>query len=145
MRPTPEYKLFILPKFTNLPNSKILSLLQTLKEKDNFPVLHYAGRTRSIIGACTLLAAGYSARFYVFKGGTQAWELSWETWETSAKRVVRQLAENHVQINELVKRWGIKINTVDIEELSETLDQKKITYFLMFQMTKQNQYPHLTL
>ncbi len=125
VRPTSEYKLFTLPNSINLPNSNLLSLLLNLQEKDDFPVLHCAGRTRSIIGACTLMAAGYPSRFCVFKGGTQAWELSGKTRETNANRVMVPRAENLSQIKGLVKRWGIKISTVEKEKISERVNQKK--------------------
>ena len=75
VRPTAEYRQFTIPGSQSLPNSLLLANMDALKSSGQTALLHCAGRTRSIIGACTLKAAGYGGPFAIFKGGTQAWQL----------------------------------------------------------------------
>jgi len=75
VRPTAEYSQFTIPGSQSLPNSLLLANLDALKQSGQCALLHCAGRTRSIIGASTLKAAGYTGPFVIFKGGTQAWQL----------------------------------------------------------------------
>ncbi|MEC8130874.1 MAG: rhodanese-like domain-containing protein, partial [Pseudomonadota bacterium] len=75
VRPTAEYREFTIPASQSLPNSLLLANMDALKDTGRTALLHCAGRTRSIIGACTLKAAGYDGPFAIFRGGTQAWQL----------------------------------------------------------------------
>ena len=59
VRPTAEYQQFTIPSSQSLPNSLMLGNMEALKATGEMALLHCAGRTRSIIGACTLKAAGY--------------------------------------------------------------------------------------
>ena len=87
VRPTAEYRQFTIPASRSLPNSLLLANLAALKRLGGTALLHCAGRTRSIIGACTLKAAGYDGDFAVFRGGTQAWQLAGYEREHDASRL----------------------------------------------------------
>ena len=87
VRPTAEYQRFTLPGSQSLPNSLLLANLAELKASNKTALLHCAGRTRSIIGACTLKAAGYDGPFAIFRGGTQSWQLEGHTREHGANRL----------------------------------------------------------
>ena len=87
VRPTAEYQDFTLPKSQSLPNSLLLANVQALKDTGKMSLLHCAGRTRSIIGAFTLMASGYDGPFAVFRGGTQAWQLDGYEREHDANRL----------------------------------------------------------
>ena len=68
VRPAGEYNRFTLPSSINLPNSLLLANMERLNNHADMVLLHCAGRTRSIIGAHTIKAAGYSGNFGIFRG-----------------------------------------------------------------------------
>ena len=88
VRPAGEYSRFTLPSSINLPNSLLLANMELLNNHADMVLLHCAGRTRSIIGAHTIKAAGYSGNFGIIRGGTQAWELDGFTREHGASRTM---------------------------------------------------------
>ena len=70
VRPAGEYNRFTLPSSINLPNSLLLANMERLNNHADMVLLHCAGRTRSIIGAHTIKAAGYRGNFGIFRGYT---------------------------------------------------------------------------
>ena len=87
VRPTAEYAQFTIPGSQSLPNSLVLANMAALRDTGKIALLHCAGRTRSIIGACTLKAADYDGPFAIFKGGTQSWQLDGHEREHGADRL----------------------------------------------------------
>ncbi|MEC7237135.1 MAG: rhodanese-like domain-containing protein [Pseudomonadota bacterium] len=107
VRPTAEYSQFTIPTSQSLPNSLLLANLTALRSTGKTALLHCAGRTRSIIGACTLKAAGYNGPFAVFRGGTQAWQLAGYDREHNADR--RFATEDHGtdDVRSFLEKWRI--------------------------------------
>jgi len=114
VRPTAEYHQFTIPTSTSLPNSLLLANLANLKQTGQKALLHCAGRTRSIIGACTLKAAGYDGDYAVFRGGTQAWQLAGLTREHGADRHLARDGENGEEVSRFLARW--QLETQDIPD-----------------------------
>ena len=110
VRPTAEYQLFTLPNSQSLPNSLLLANADALRSSGRMALLHCAGRTRSIIGACTLRAAGYDGPYAVFRGGTQAWQLDGHTREHNAARLFATDHENSATIESFMQRWHISFS-----------------------------------
>lgn len=118
VRPTTEYQNFTIPTSQSLPNSMLLANIQTLRDTERMSLLHCAGRTRSIIGAFTLIASGYDGPFAVFKGGTQAWELDGHEREHNANRLFASHNESSDAVGSFLYRWQIKSERVQTNELA---------------------------
>ena len=107
VRPTAEYNAFTIPGSQSLPNSLLLANLAALQDTGQMALLHCAGRTRSIIGACTLKAAGYQGPFAIFRGGTQAWQLDGLEREFDASRVFATETGDASATRAFLDRWNI--------------------------------------
>lgn len=113
VRPTAEYSQFTIPHSRSLPNSMLLDNMEALKQTEAMALLHCAGRTRSIIGACTLKAAGYNGSYAIFKGGTQAWQLDGLEREFNATRLFAKESDDKQPVMDFLNRWSIKYQTLD--------------------------------
>ncbi|MEM7259421.1 MAG: rhodanese-like domain-containing protein, partial [Pseudomonadota bacterium] len=123
VRPTAEYAQFTIPRSQSLPNSLLLANMQALKATQGLALLHCAGRTRSIIGACTLKAAGYEGAFAIFKGGTQAWQLDGLEREFNADRLFATESSNPTSAMEFLRQWKIDLIKLNNHELHEFINQ----------------------
>ena len=113
VRPTAEYSQFTIPDSQSLPNSLLLANMLALQQSGKTALLHCAGRTRSIIGACTLKAAGYNGPFAIFKGGTQAWQLDGLEREFNATRLFAKESNDSEPVKDLLGKWNINYKQVD--------------------------------
>ncbi len=118
VRPTAEYTQFTIPGSKSLPNSLLLANMGQLKQSGELALLHCAGRTRSIIGACTLKAAGYDGPFAIFKGGTQAWQLDGLEREFNARRLAATETDNVAPARDFLNKWRIQYDAVDNKDLN---------------------------
>ena len=125
VRPTAEYQDFTLPKSQSLPNSLLLANVQALKDTGKMSLLHCAGRTRSIIGAFTLMASGYDGPFAVFRGGTQAWQLDGYEREHDANRLFAADHEASDAVAGFLRRWQIPATRVTSDGLGAFVDDHK--------------------
>ena len=114
VRPTAEYAQFTIPGSQSLPNSLLLTNMEALQDTGKCALLHCAGRTRSIIGACTLKAAGYQGPFVIFKGGTQAWQLDGLEREFNANRIFATESANSKPARRFLDTWKIAHTQVDL-------------------------------
>jgi len=119
VRPTAEYQLFTLPNSQSLPNSLLLANADALRNSGKMALLHCAGRTRSIIGACTLKAAGYDGPYAVFRGGTQAWQLDGHTREHNAARLFASDHEDSATAERFMQRWHISFSRLTPAHLAD--------------------------
>jgi rhodanese-related sulfurtransferase len=76
-RPPNEYRKMTVPGARSGPNGELLHRLSVAVPEKNDPiVLTCAGRTRGLIGAIGLKAAGVSNPVYALENGTQGWALA---------------------------------------------------------------------
>ncbi|OZC55479.1 hypothetical protein CH267_12935 [Rhodococcus sp. 06-621-2] len=76
-RPESEFRHHSLPGAIPIPGAELAYRgPEVIRSPDTVVVVHCAGRTRSILGAQTLIDAGIPNRVVSLAGGTQAWELS---------------------------------------------------------------------
>ncbi|CAH1655559.1 Rhodanese-related sulfurtransferase [Chelatococcus asaccharovorans] len=76
-RTWPEHQGVSIPGSISVPNGELLLRLPDLvKDPQTTVVVTCAGRTRSIIGAQTLINAGVENPVYALRGGTQAWRMA---------------------------------------------------------------------
>lgn len=76
-RPQAEFRKMNIPTAICCPNGELAYRVRSLVPDDRTPiVINCAGRTRSIIGAQTLLNLGIPNPVYALENGTQGWYLS---------------------------------------------------------------------
>ncbi|MGZ5123448.1 MAG: rhodanese-like domain-containing protein, partial [Burkholderiales bacterium] len=76
-RPLSEYKRVSIPGGIDCPGAELAYRVHDLvKSDDTLIVVNCAGRTRSIIGAQSLLNAGIPNRVVALKNGTMGWHLA---------------------------------------------------------------------
>ena len=76
-RPLSEFKKMNIPTATCCPNGELAYRIKGLSQDDSTPiVINCAGRTRSIIGAQTLIHLGLPNPIYALENGTQGWYLN---------------------------------------------------------------------
>ena len=124
VRPAGEYNRFTLPSSVNLPNSLLLANMEQLGHNADMVLLHCAGRTRSIIGAHTIKAAGYRGDFGIFRGGTQAWEIDGFTREHGANRTIGENIESAESVANFLKQWQIPSTQIQPTEISAFIETK---------------------
>lgn len=75
-RPVAEFHKMNIPTATCCPNGELAYRVHSLVPDDSTPiVINCAGRTRSIIGAQTLINLGLANPIYALENGTQGWYL----------------------------------------------------------------------
>ncbi|MGE0733195.1 MAG: rhodanese-like domain-containing protein [Alphaproteobacteria bacterium] len=76
-RPYPEYRRMSIPGGIDAPGAELVYRVHDLvPEPDTLVVVNCAGRTRSIIGAQSLINAGIPNKVVALKDGTMGWELA---------------------------------------------------------------------
>ncbi|MBL7491040.1 thiosulfate sulfurtransferase [Frankia sp. AgB1.9] len=79
-RPLEEFRVHSLPGGTSIPGAELVYRVdEVVASPDALVVVNCAGRTRSIIGAQTLINAGLPNRVVALEGGTQSWILEGHT------------------------------------------------------------------
>ena len=76
-RPLDEYRRMSIPTATNMPGAELVYRINDLApDPDTLVVVNCAGRTRSIIGAQSLINAGIDNRVVALENGTMGWHLA---------------------------------------------------------------------
>jgi cystathionine beta-lyase len=111
-RPFDEYRKMTIPGSICCPNGELGYRLQELVPDDSTPiVINCAGRTRSIIGAQTLINLGVKNPVYALENGTQGWFLADLPLEHGSSRrypEVSKPAGQSVAAQQLAERAGVK-------------------------------------
>ena len=86
-RPFDEYQRMNIPGATDMPGAELAYRIHDLApDPATFVVVNCAGRTRSIIGAQSLINAGIPNRVAALKDGTMGWHLAGYELERGATR-----------------------------------------------------------
>ncbi len=86
-RPFAEYRRMNIPGGVNVPGAELVRHVRDLApDPDTLVVVNCAGRTRSIIGARSLVDAGVPNRVAALENGTMGWTLSGRALERGAGR-----------------------------------------------------------
>src|SRR5205823_2499230 len=76
-RPFEEYRRVSIPTATNVPGAELVLRVHDLAPSpDTLVVVNCAGRTRSIIGAQSLINAGVPNKVVALRNGTMGWHLA---------------------------------------------------------------------
>ncbi len=120
-RPSNEYVNMNIPGSINVPVSELVfRFFQLRVSPDTLIVVNCAGRTRSLIGAQTLINAGIPNKVAAMRGGTMAWQMAGfpleygstrhasEPWGPNLQKAL-QTAQN------VADRFGVKV--IDAKQL----------------------------
>lgn len=87
-RPWDEYHRFTVPGSIDCPGAELVRRVPSIARAPDTPVVvHCAGRTRSILGAQSLIEAGVAGPVYALRDGTMAWLLQGHELQVGADRV----------------------------------------------------------
>jgi len=115
-RPLEEFQRMTVPGALCCPNAEIGHRLAALTREPALPiVVSCAGRTRSIIGAQSLIALGVPNPVYALENGTQGWQLAGLELEHGAARSypaalsAAQLAESRRRAADAIRRYRLPL------------------------------------
>ncbi|MCP5027818.1 MAG: hypothetical protein GY929_16205 [Actinomycetia bacterium] len=118
-RPFPEFHRMSIPTATDMPGAELVHRVHDLAPDPGTTIIvNCAGRTRSIIGAQSLIDAGVPNRVMALENGTMGWELAGLTLDHGSSRTApapsadaRQWAAGAVAA--VASRYGVVIIDAD--------------------------------
>ncbi len=134
-RPMSEYLKMSIPTGINVPGAELAYRLADLApDPETTVIVNCAGRTRSIIGAQSLINAGVPNRVVALENGTMGWHLAGYNLENGESRSYPALSEKARAIalknNESVKaRYGVQSVSPYLLRLWQS-DADRTTYIL---------------
>ena len=134
-RPVPEYKKMNIPGSVCCPNGELaLRASQLAPDPETTIVINCAGRTRSIVGAQTLINLGIPNTVYALENGTQGWYLADLKLEHNANRLYpEQIKEDDLptlQARSAALANRHNIETVNASQVKTWLAQDNRTTYL---------------
>ncbi|MGE4336308.1 MAG: rhodanese-like domain-containing protein [Pigmentiphaga sp.] len=134
-RPVSEYRRTTIPGSVCCPNGELALRIHALApDPDTTIVVNCAGRTRSIIGAQTLINLGISHKVYALENGTQGWYLQDLPLEYQANRLYPEKIEDQslmpVRQRAQALRHRFKIPSVDAETVAGWINSQTRSVFL---------------
>jgi rhodanese-related sulfurtransferase len=140
-RPFAEYQKMSIPGASCCPNGELaLRIGQLVPDAETTIVINCAGRTRSILGAQTLIDFGVPNPVLALENGTQGWFLAGLQLENGADRCHDDtmddgsLLERQSQAKALALKAGVK--TLSTETLKSFLNDDTRTTYLLDVTTK---------
>lgn len=133
-RPFEEYRKMTIPGSICCPNGELGYRVHDLVPDDRTPiVVNCAGRTRSIIGAQTLINLGLKNPIYALENGTQGWYLEdFQLEHGSTRRYAEQvngdLVSQRQAARQLAERAGV--TTVSADQVRQWADDAQRSLFL---------------
>jgi rhodanese-related sulfurtransferase len=134
-RPANEYADMNIPGSINVPGSELVYRFGELGIKpETLVVVNCAGRTRSIIGAQSLINAGVKNQVVALNGGTMSWQTSGFELEHGSKRRAPEPSGQHLQqaleaAQKVADRYGVK--TIDARTLAKFKAEKDRTVYVI--------------
>lgn len=87
-----EYNTMSIPTGTSVPGAELVLRARTIApDPDTTIIVNCAGRTRSIVGAQSLVNAGLPNRVFALRNGTIGWTLAGQDLETGQTRVAPEI------------------------------------------------------
>ena len=133
-RPFDEYRKMTIPGSICCPNGELGYRVHDLVPDGSTPiVVNCAGRTRSIIGAQTLINLGLKNPIYALENGTQGWyledfKLEHGSTRRYAEQVSTDLAQQRQAARQLAERAGV-VN-VSADQVRDWADDAQRSLFL---------------
>jgi rhodanese-related sulfurtransferase len=129
-----EFNRMSIPTGRSCPGGELVHRVFDLIEDDVIVVVNCAGRTRSIMGAQSLRAAGVPNPVYALENGTMGWELVGQELEHGRTEVAppptsEGRAAARAAADQVAARLGLR--TVALDTVSGWLDEPDRTTFLL--------------
>jgi len=134
-RPLSEYRVMNIPGSTCVPGGELVYRVRELAPNPNTTVVvNCAGRTRSIIGAQSLINAGVPNPVVALRNGTMGWHLAGFELERGQARYLPDVSEDTVQdasarSAEVGKRFAVR--HVELQTLNEWQQAGDRSLFLL--------------
>lgn len=109
-----EYNTMSIPTGTSVPGAELVLRARTIApDPDTTIIVNCAGRTRSIIGAQSLVNSGIPNRIFALRNGTIGWTLAGQELETGQTRVAPEIddaatQEARAHARDVAYRAGVK-------------------------------------
>jgi rhodanese-related sulfurtransferase len=123
-RPMSEYRVMNIPGAQNCPGAELVYRIhEIVKRPETLVVVNCAGRTRSIVGAQSLINAGIPNRVVALKNGTMGWHLAGYALERGSARHApapgeAALARAREAASRVAKRFGVRsISAAELDSL----------------------------
>ena len=143
-----EFKRMSIPQGISVPNGELVYRVHDFApDPETTVIVNCAGRTRSIIGAQTLINAGLPNRVVALRGGTMGWRLAGLELDHDSDRSYGQLSdaarrEALGRANHMREHWGIR--TADRTTLENwRADNTRTTYLLDVRSEEEYSARHL--
>jgi rhodanese-related sulfurtransferase/predicted metal-dependent enzyme (double-stranded beta helix superfamily) len=113
-RPMDEYRVMNIPGAADCPGAELVYRVhEVVKRPETLVVVNCAGRTRSIIGAQSLINAGIPNKVVALKNGTMGWHLAGLTLEHGSTRHApapgeAALAKARAAATRVAERFGVQ-------------------------------------
>lgn len=128
-----EYRTMSVPTGRSVPGAElVLHARAAAPDPDTTIIINCAGRTRSIIGAQSLVNAGVPNKVYALRNGTIGWTLAGQDLETGQARGLpeiggAQIDEARTHARNVAYRAGVKrIGWAELEQLEA--DESRTLY-----------------
>jgi rhodanese-related sulfurtransferase len=132
-RPWGEYRRMNIPTGIDCPGAELAYRVHDLvSDPDKTIVVNCAGRTRSIIGAQSLINAGVTNRVFALRNGTMGWALAGFDLETGSERNFPEITEAGSAAAQacaatVANRYGVqKIDHATLEAWRNESDQRSL-------------------
>mgnify|MGYP001199287996 CR=1 FL=1 len=143
-----EFNRMNIPGGVSVPNAELVYRVHDLApDPETTVVINCAGRTRSIIGAQTLINANLPNRVFALRGGTMGWRLAGFQLENGTQRTFGALSDEAQSkaicyAANIAERFGVK--TIDRYTLkSWQEDEARTTYVLDIRSQEEFEAGHL--
>jgi len=134
-RRTDEYHTMSIPGGRSVPGAELVLHARTVApDPDTTIIVNCAGRTRSIIGAQSLVNAGLPNKVYALRNGTIGWTLAGQSLETGQTRLAPEVATEELDearafARNVAYRAGVKrIGWAELEHLQAEQDRTLYRY-----------------
>ena len=106
-RPFDEYSRVSIPTGVNVPGAELVLRVHDIAPKpDTLVVVNCAGRTRSIIGAQSLINAGVPNKVVALRNGTMGWNLAGFTPDSGKSQRAPDVVAWRARLGEIRRRGG---------------------------------------
>ncbi len=132
-RPMSEFRVMNIPGALDCPGAELVyRVAQAAPRAETLVVVNCAGRTRSIIGAQSLINAGIPNRVVALKNGTMGWHLAGLELERGQSRAAQPPSEIPLKISieaaaRVARRFSIR--TVSVNELEKLSENRTLYIF----------------
>jgi rhodanese-related sulfurtransferase len=143
-RPMDEFRVMSIPGATDCPGAELVYRIADLAPSpDTRVVVNCAGRTRSIIGAQSLINAGIANRVVALRNGTMGWHLAgFELERGSARRPPEVspdgLARARAMAEDVARRLGVR--SIDSSALERWRAESEERTLYLFDVRSPEEY-----